>query len=319
MDNQSFPESDVQDVSDPSAKTAGEWFILAMMIVISAMAVISNVLMVIMLLRQRWQKSHGDFWKQVVHLACINIAVGFIVMPTSLTYSINGIWQLPQIICRLFITCDAMLNSVNTLTMLSINIDRLLFTYRPSYHVRNTKTWQTVLKIILPWVVALATILPAIEVMHISSTFHYTEAVNQCFIMFGDTGTLIFNAFAYFIPAFLILVSSIAQVSIVMMTARENHVIRLAVVMCVLNIAYLLMTLPFFSVLTIVQFQQNSIPSYVLTASLWVSYGFSGVMPIIWLFYEDYRLGCWRTVRCRTRKQRPHSYLDNSMQLKMQY
>ena len=308
--------SELPDTSPERVITPKEWMELVIMVLVAAMAVISNVCIVIMLLRQRWQRSHGDFWK---HLSIINILIGFIVMPTMMTYSLNMLWQLPQTMCRMFITSDAVLCCVNTLTMLSINVDRLLFTYRPSYHVEHTRRWQTILKILLPWLFSIGIIVPSIEFLSANSTFHYTGPNNQCYIEFGNTETIIFHTFTYYLPAFIIILSAIGQLSITMLTARENHVVHLSKVMCALDMIYLVMSVPFVSVMLMMKFGGTGnpiLPHYLTTVSLWLCYSFSAVLPLVWLSYEDYRVGCWKAIRCRTRNQRRHSYLDNNIQLK---
>ena len=280
--------------------------------IVSVLSVAGNAFLLGMLLRQRWHITHGDFWKQVAHLAAINLVWGSLMAPSSLTVEA---WHLSQILCRLIITATKVLNSVNAFSLASLNVDRLFFTYRPSYHTGYTKPWQTALKIVVPWIVVLGFVLPYLEFLYLHSTVHQNGHEKMCFIIFGETEAFIFLVFAYFLPILGIFLAFIGQIIMLVTRQLDKHVCNTAITMCILDGVYILMTLPMFALLAFLPSHLYMHYWMLCLAAQIVQISFTLVMPIVWLFHDDYRVGYHRTLLCRTREQDPHSYQDNMMQL----
>lgn len=313
MTNVFIPKETTTEFVPVHSKTIKQWSIFFCMALVAAWTVISNVILVLMLLRQKW-RDRGDFHIQVANLGISNIIIGFIIMPSTMTYYLNGyVWSLPQVVCQGFVTLDGTLFCVNAFTLVSINVDRLFFTRAPSNHIVSTRTWHTVLKVSLPWICAMAIVIPSTLLLHEHASFSDPSRKYECFVSFEVGMLILLKTVTFSLPALVILSIAIINVSVILCAVRENHVVNLANIMCVLDVIYLVLTTPYFAVSLIIFLKP--IPTVVITVALWSSYVFSAVMPLLWLLYKDFRLGCWRTVTCQTRKQRPQSYLDNTLTL----
>ncbi|XP_076465415.1 uncharacterized protein LOC143297126 [Babylonia areolata] len=131
--------------------------------VITAGNMFFNLLLIVLVLLRR--SLRGQFvYQQVLNLALADLAFSVVVDPFSVYFELQP-WRLAPGFCVAWMMLDAALPFVSFLCLISLNLDRILFTvlrrhYRRVEGGRRRRVWFRMLVLSLPWAVGMGVVLP---------------------------------------------------------------------------------------------------------------------------------------------------------------
>jgi len=135
-------------------------FIACSLIALNLVTLVGNTLVIMAVILNKHLRSTTNFF--IVSLACADLAVGFFVLPFSITNELLKSWIFGKILCRVWMATDVWLCTASIYNLLAITIDRYMAVTKPlSYRFIVSKTRATVI-ITLVWLVSFLICMPFI-------------------------------------------------------------------------------------------------------------------------------------------------------------
>ena len=297
----------------------------------------------------------GDFKKKCSHWLLMNLSVAdllvsLVVIPFAIYYAVFNYWHLGKVACNIWILSDVLLCCVSLFSLLTINIDRLVFVIKPLTYTMVMRKAIGKSLIVFSWLLAIGVMVPLVVTDQIRAT------EGHCYMSAAPVYAIGSALVSFYLPALLVIITNICIVVIVsrkskrkrkssiylnksydnqptlasgggpvlmptVVEARErasrdgNRQLKKAVVtMCVANSFYLIMWLPFFLVNALIALGlYRGISSFAMEFCLWLGYANSGLNPLIWLLYPDVRKAMKHAICCCCgRRSRSRSIPDDT-------
>uniref|UniRef100_A0A1I8JEW4 G_PROTEIN_RECEP_F1_2 domain-containing protein n=1 Tax=Macrostomum lignano TaxID=282301 RepID=A0A1I8JEW4_9PLAT len=167
--------------------------------------IFGNVLVVMSVVRERSLQSVTNYF--IVSLAFADILVGAIVMPISVFVEVmNGVWLFANILCDLWIMCDALFSTASILNLVAISIDRFIAVTQPIKYSKHKNSKRTHVTIAATWLLSMAIALPiGCGLQNLNGIRNRPEFKDTCTFFHGDF--LIYSSLgSFYIPCLVMLV-----------------------------------------------------------------------------------------------------------------
>ncbi len=294
--------------------------------------VLANTILIVALAKSDQLKKETRFWL-LINLAVANLLVGALVLPFSIYLEVMSEWELGKVACYVWILTDVLVSCVSMFTLLSINIDLLVFVTKPLTYYDVMRKPICFAMLLFTWLLGLAVALPLVFFKQVKSDYGQCYVDLAPFYALGSTGV------SYFFPGLIVFLINISTLCIVakktrtkrrtsfyldksqeqfswkargqfvmasMVEARErasrdtNRKLKYrAGVITLVNVFYLAMWLPFYllNVLLVLNLYKGHSP-VPMGLWLWLGYANSGLNPLLWLNLPGVRRALARLCCC---------------------
>lgn len=99
------------------------------LIALNLVTLVGNSLVILAVILNKHLRSSTNFF--IVSLACADLAVGFFVLPFSITNELLKRWIFGKIMCRVWLATDVWLCTASIYNLLAITIDRYMAVTKP--------------------------------------------------------------------------------------------------------------------------------------------------------------------------------------------
>lgn len=127
--------------------------------IITAISFVGNLLLVVTIC-QSASLRRIHFNKHIINLAIINLFTCILAMPMALGYSITNNWDYGDIVCRVYAHFLFSMSIATCLSILVMNLDRLIAVHNPGLYPQKINSQRTSLFITAVWLLALLFPLP---------------------------------------------------------------------------------------------------------------------------------------------------------------
>ncbi|CAH1797106.1 unnamed protein product [Owenia fusiformis] len=287
-----------------------------------AWVIISNLTVIISVLTSR-RFSDQPMKLFIVNLSLSDVLVGLLVIPFALHTQVAESWKLGLVACRVWIFLDWLCGCLSMYGLLMLNLDRFIFALRPvKYnHWMSLKSHcAVVVMLLLPWLTSAIVAIPlttdaeSARIDHIQSLQVCTSGSSPVF-MIGSSAAL------FFLPMTLVLGMSLVTMLVAFISHSNRYTENIdggiqqsfrkakstSVAMLIVNLVYLVMWCPYFSLLVILGLSDGcseACPDPLLFHVMyWIGYSNAGINPILWLMFGDVRQCVKRVLCCKSCKK----------------
>ncbi|XP_034038515.1 histamine H3 receptor-like [Thalassophryne amazonica] len=185
----------VRSVSGPKY-----YVLLTVMVIVVVVTILGNGLVIVAFKVDKCLRRQCSYY--LLNLAISDFLVGAFCVPVYIPYVLRGKWILGRGLCKLWLVMDYVLCCASVFNIVLISYDRFQSVTRPvSYHARQGKTYPTIIKMIVVWVLAFILYGPAIIFWDvIVGQSHVPE--DECLAEFSSSWYFLLTAstFEFFCP-----------------------------------------------------------------------------------------------------------------------
>lgn len=168
-------------------------------ILLSIWTFLVNIIVILACMGNKENRNNG-FYSQIVNLSVSNLIICVFVFPLTI-YHILHAWNLGQVMCKIYVTCDVLIPFASFTITILLNIDRLVSVVHPRiYSWIFQKTLIPVI-IVIPWFIAVLVVVP----IWTSGTLPYTNAPGECTVLISKEAAILCPLLTYFAPLMVLI------------------------------------------------------------------------------------------------------------------
>ncbi|XP_014216334.1 orexin receptor type 1-like [Copidosoma floridanum] len=139
------------------------YVLIVLYIVIIALALISNILVIIVVFKYQYMRSVTNYF--VVNLSVADLLVTIICMPMSISQAVTIIWVYGELMCKLFYYLQGVAVAASVFTFTTMSIDRYLAIRSPIGFRQRFNRKVTIIIIGVLWAVSLSIFIPVLKLV----------------------------------------------------------------------------------------------------------------------------------------------------------
>lgn len=185
-------------------------------VILSIWTVVLNFLVICTILCER--RTRIDvYFLQIMNMAAANVFTGLFVIPLTV-YSILQPWNLGTVLCKFWIIFDVLLSFASMLTLVILNLDRLILMIHPKTYKCLFQTCLKPIILMTPWLTSMIIVVP----LWTHGALLYELRPGECVIMLIPSAAVACSVITYFFPLSIIIFITVKILLVRMFTDRQN-------------------------------------------------------------------------------------------------